>query len=36
VYCKSIGTIVNTVVDDLVQKVLPLEDIAVDVATQLR
>ena len=35
VYCKSVGTILNTVIDDLIQKVIPLEDIAADAATQL-
>lgn len=35
IYCKSIGTIMNTVVDDLIQRVLVLEDIAADAATQI-
>ena len=35
VFCKSVGTLLNTVVDDLIQKVVPLEDIAADAATQL-
>jgi len=36
IYCKSMGTLINTTIEDAIQKVVVLDDIAADAASQLR